>query len=74
MRVLTGGSLQPTPGVPSIGLQLVSEGLATCTRSRRDEPRSSEYDALLIAEAEAAVKRKVGIYRTMLYKISSQCF
>ena len=42
----------------SLAYLLVSEGLAVCTRHRRDEPRSAEYDALQIAEAEAALKKK----------------
>lgn len=49
----------------SVGLQLVAEGLAVCTRRR--EERSAEYEALQIAEAEASVKAKVGISH-YLYK------
>jgi len=45
----------------SIGMLLVSDGLAQCARVRKDDPRSVEYDALQIAEAEAATK-KIGIH------------
>lgn len=54
VRLLSGPSSTSTR---SVGLQLVAEGLAVCTRRR--EERCAEYEALQIAEAEASVKAKV---------------
>lgn len=42
----------------SINQGLIAEGLALAMRHKVDEPRSSEYDVLLITEAEAAFKNK----------------
>jgi hypothetical protein len=55
IKLLNGLHVSPT----SLSMALVGEGLATCFKYRnKDEPRSSEYDALVIEEATAAVKNK----------------
>ncbi|EOR02095.1 nuclease domain-containing protein 1 [Wallemia ichthyophaga EXF-994] len=46
------------PSHQSIGLLLVERGLASVVRHRRDDDRSHEYDALLVAEQTAAAGGK----------------
>lgn len=55
------GTVQSSLGGRSLGMSLISEGLALCARVRKDDPRSADYDALQIEEAEAAIK-KIGIH------------
>jgi hypothetical protein len=56
VRLVTGSNSYSST---SLSMALIGEGLATCIKYRnKDEPRSGEYDALVLEEATAAVKGK----------------
>lgn len=52
------GTVQSLQDGASLGMLVISEGLAQCARVRKDDPRSADYDSLQIEEAVAATKKK----------------